>query len=210
MKLFIIVMSLYTIGTHAGIVDTIKHATESLVGTPDIAIGFEAEKQNQKEKLSKDLAHVQKELELFAKEGTIILEEIKGRIDAFEQELKQDPKNEIIQKKLSLCTDTYQAIKDNKRARERITAELEEFILFMNEFLKDPYFHEYQKKHHLSDQLYHTFEDVLRLHDMIADQKKQIEILTDQEKSARTELESRRHSVQGAIDLYKKEKGAFN
>ena len=44
------------------------------------------------------------------------------------------------------------------------------------------------------------------LYDLIEDQKKQIEILIDQEKSARAELESRRQSVQVITEAYKKKK----
>ena len=68
-----------------------------------------------------------------------------------------------------MCVDIYQTIKDNKRTRERIVTQLEEFIQVIAHFLKDPYFQEYQKNHKLGNRIYYSFEDMLMLHDLIED-----------------------------------------
>lgn len=193
-----------------GIVDTLSKAAEQFIHPSHIVVGIEAEKQDQREKLRHTLEKFRSDLNAFPQEGALVLESVKTTIADIEQQLKSSPKNEILQNKLLLYAEMYQAIKDNKRTRERIVAELEEFIQLISKFLKDPYFQEYQKNNKLGTRMYYSFEDMLLLHDLIEDKKKQIEILVDQEKSTRTELESRKQAVSAALDLYKKKKDRLN
>lgn len=208
--LFLMIISQNTIQAD-GIVDTLHKATSQLTQTnKELFGGVVGEKKKLLEKLMQEKADLSAEHSKAESRLQMSFTEVRTAIEGVEKEIVSQSQDAFLSQKLSLLQDLYQMLKDRQRAREELIALLSSFIQLLEDFLSSPNFEEYRQEHRLIDNLYASFNDVLHLHDAILEQEKRVDMLSDQEKSAQAEYETRKKSVASDRLNYEKIKARLN
>jgi small-conductance mechanosensitive channel len=191
--------------TAGNIVETITEATKKLTSpTQELVIGVVAEKQKQRDELVLEKEESRKKAEEFDIKAQTILSEVKNLMEQAESEQKITPDNEYLKMRIVLLGETMQSIKDTTRAYSSFISLLDRFIKALNDYLLDSNFKEFRSHYAIYERSYHSFNDIIKLHDQIVDLKNRVNMLVDQERSATTELESRRQGALATAQSYKK------
>ncbi len=153
----------------------------------------------EREQLAKVKQESERELQLLA-------DETKSQIDLVSKSIEAEPSNEFLKQKLALLNESYQVFKDISRDRQRVIGLLDELIRSLKEFLDDPDFDKFRKEQRLGERLFYSFEYLQSLYSLILDKEKNTSLLSDQEKHALSEFDSRKRVTAATNEAYKDKK----
>ncbi len=150
------------------------------------------------------------------KESKEFLAKIKERNDGIAQdlekvteELKRQPEDEFLNKKLALLHEHDRIIKHWQQLYDQIATTQEQHIALLQDYLKDLNLQEYKKVLNIADKDTFTFEDLHQLNELIVNEEKTIAQLHEQEKSTDIELENRNRTAAATLEEYKKKKEEY-
>ncbi|HEV2600869.1 MAG TPA: mechanosensitive ion channel domain-containing protein [Candidatus Babeliales bacterium] len=147
--------------------------------------------------------------QMLQEEGIARLQEIKVAVDATKRDLKIDPANPFLAKKLLIINDNADAVSHWQQLRERIGSILNQLLTLLEDYLKDPNQTEYKKKLGLQVDL-HSFDNLQTLNQLIADGNRNAEQLKELEKNITVELKNRKQIVSLAEQAHKKSQDERN
>ena len=202
-RIFILVFLISTITVHSG--GLIKKLTEG-ESQQQLFIGVIEEKGKQLDDLQQELADLKANDEKFIEDIKIRIEEIKNIILATESDLKDTPDDGFLDKKITILKETYQVLKETQRGRENLVSLIDNFVKKLKKYLDDPDFTTFEKEYKLQERLHYSFENLQQLHEHILDQERLIKQLSDQEKNAQTEQESRKRIANETKEEYAQRK----
>ena len=98
-------------------------------------------------------------------------------------------------RELAALNERLQVLTDIERAREQFIKTIESYVLLIKKYLEDPDHEQFKKEHKLNDTVYYTFDDLLRVHEIMREFEHRPQQLTDQAKNTQTELKAREKTI---------------
>jgi small-conductance mechanosensitive channel len=161
------------------------------------------EKQQQKELVAKTRQALQEETQAFQDRITQVLNEVKSARRATREGLQYQQEDEAV-KKLAILNETYQTLKDIEHMREQLITTIDTYLDAVTKYLDDVAHEGFKKERKLVGNLYYTFDDLLRVYEMIRDTEQRVTNLSEQLKNTQTEHKTReRASVSIMAELKK-------
>lgn len=160
-------------------------------------------KQQELEVLKKSLEEYKKNLAQDEHETEAQLNIIKQEMAAIKESLRTDPENDFLLKKMALINDRYQLLKDLNQAFERRIATMEEYVQFIEDYLKDPELKQYYQELGTVNRLSFSFEDLRQIKEKIESKKGTIEVEQQREASTAAEIKNREAALGALIQQYK-------
>ena len=197
----IVILITHMVSYGGGFVEKLRGTAEN---NQKLFIGVREEKQRQLTELQEEYTELLAGEKDFTTKINVSIQEIKTLITAVEIELQKSPDDEFLNKKQTILKETYQIFKDTQRAREDVISLIHDFIKQQRKFLDDPEFTAFRKEYKLQERLYYSFENLQKLYERILDQERRIMQLSDQEKSALAERESRKRMAATTTEEYAK------
>ena len=186
---------------NAGGLSVVEKASQQVLPKADKYWQKQLDEVDEQKKL---LLKEKKELDPSSKNFSEELKNIRERIQV---DLKNNPESEYLKKKLAIFNETYQLTSDVQRSRDELIDLLDEYAKLLQSYLFDPNFSTFKKNRRLyEDRLYYSFEDLQKLHDAVLDQEKRVTQFTEQEKTARADLENRTRRLTETREAYKEKK----
>lgn len=190
------------------------HASEGILKIVTDRIGHPGEvlelglkeRQERLEALQKEKVQLENARPAFTSELQLKTDEIEKRLTAIKEALKLEPDNDFLIKTQSLFNDWFQILKEQQKNQDAIVAHINERIIQLTEYLKDPDFKNYEREQKSAGIAGRSFEYLQGLNQKIIELKKTIESLTGQEKDAAVEYENKRRYLAGVKETYKKKK----
>ena len=164
-------------------------------------------RQKQFDKAQQERDQLLKEKEASDQELRSLADETKAQIDFTSKQVELEPANEFPKQKLVLLNESYQVFKDIVRDRERLIGLFDELMKSLREFLDDPDFAVFKQEQRFGERLFYSFEDVQRLYNLILDQEKKADLLTEQERHVLAELDNRKRMAVATKEAYREKKG---
>jgi small-conductance mechanosensitive channel len=167
-------------------------------------LGVREEKQHQKELIEKVRQSLQEGTPEFQKRIAQILNEVKAARRTTREELQAQPEDNQDVKKLAILNEHYQTLKDTERVREQVIATMDADIDEVTKFLDDVTHEGFKKERKLVGSLYYSFNDLLRIHEMIRDGEQRVVHLGEQLKNVQVEYKTRERTCASIADELKK------
>ncbi len=161
-----------TVAYAAGLVDS---AAQKF---PEPKILFKSiieEKEEQLKTLKEEKAALEIEKETVIKSLRSDIEEQKNKKLAAQKELEKEPQDEFLIKKVTLISETFDALNDLQRTWENILKKITDNIQLLEKYLKDPDLKEFKKN--LKMACPYFFEDLEDVYQKIASEQKFVEQL---------------------------------
>ncbi|HXW86039.1 MAG TPA: hypothetical protein VEK38_01710, partial [Candidatus Bathyarchaeia archaeon] len=152
------------------------------------------EKQKFFEDLKKELEELVASKNLFMRTKKEVREEVANRITIIERELAESAEDQALNRKLALLKEENQIIKDEERAWENYESLLNEFIKYLGHYLQDPEFVQFKTEQRIIARFYYPFEDLVEAQFKYVGQEHLVLQLSEQEKNAQAERESRKRA----------------
>ena len=195
----------YTAGMYADTVNTILASVQSFGGQRPL-LGVREEKQHQKERIEKVRQTLREGTPAFQARITQALNEIKSARRTTREELQAQPEDGHDVKKLAIINENYQTLKDTERVRGQLLATIDASAEESEKFLADVTHENFKKERKLVGIPYYSFNDLLRVYEMIRDAEQRTLHLGEQLKNAQAEHKTReRTSTIIAAELKKKQ-----
>lgn len=180
-----------------GVVETFKKATGVNFNSPtdQLFIDFIQDKENQLDKIKKELA-----LRLAKKEETAHkvkqeIEEIESNNKGLERSLIYYPHNKYLNKKLYLNKEALQVLKDIQRGHDDLETLSTTFIEELKKFVEDPECKKFKEERHLEKVAYYSFDDLDNCNNMIVSLERLLAQLAEQDKNTQVERENRKRML---------------
>lgn len=176
------------------------------IGRPDdIEVG-QKEWQSRMASLEKEKSDLEKNQLSFTTELKDKTADIEKKIAAIALELKNEPENDFLIKTQSFLNDWFQILKEQQKARENLSASINERITRLADYLKDYNFDSYKRMLRQARIVNRPFEYLQGLNQKIVDLKKSLDAIAVQEQDTLQELESKKRLLAGLSDTYSKQK----
>ncbi|HEV2916499.1 MAG TPA: mechanosensitive ion channel domain-containing protein [Candidatus Babeliales bacterium] len=206
---------LYTIFTFLLVIDGLTYADSNHGGGNGILdavhtisvqrplLSVREEKQHQKEQLEKIRQSLEESTPLFQERITQVLNEVKTARRTTREGLQYQAEDDAV-KKLTILNETYQTFKDIERQRDELKTTIETLSSEITKFLDDIQHESFKKERKLIANVYYSFDDILRIHQMIRENEQRLGHLSEQLKNAQTELKTRERALTVIVSDLKK------
>ena len=132
--------------------------------------------------------------------------DIEKRLTAIKDSLRLEPDNEFLIKTQSLLNDWVQILKEQQKTQDDLASHLNERIVQLTGYLKDPNFKNYEREQKGAGITSRPFEYLQNLNQGIIELKKSVESLIGQEKDVSVEYENKKRYLAGVKETYKKKR----
>jgi small-conductance mechanosensitive channel len=160
-----------------------------------IILGVREEKQQQKETLQKRLAELQHDTISFRERIASEQNKIRDARRMINDEFRADLEDEADARELAALNESLQVLTDIERPREQLIKTIELFIALIDKYLEDPNYEQFKKEHKLTDTAYYTFDDLLRIHEIMREFEHRPQQISEQTKNTQTELKAREKTI---------------
>jgi len=160
-----------------------------------IILGLREEKQQQKEALQKRLEELHHDTNSFRERIASEQNKIRDARRLINDEFRAGLEDEADARELAALNETLQVLTDIERPREQLIKTIESFITLINKYLEDPNYEQFKKEHKLTDTAYYTFDDLLRVHEIMREYEHRPQQLSEQIKNTQTELKAREKTI---------------
>lgn len=203
-----IILSFLYMGTvvAAGFVDSLEKNFGLSVDTQKIFFTAAEEKRERlaelkKEKKAWQIRQKKAQASVFAR-----IQEIKITIATIKASLQEKSDDEFLAAKLALINEDYQILSNLSQLREQIESLMDQSVIILEDYLKDPALAEYKTRLNLMPRDVYSFADLEHINQLLLDQKKSIEQLKEQEKNIKIELKNRKHTAAATEQEHKQKK----
>jgi small-conductance mechanosensitive channel len=177
--------------------------TVRTIGVQRPLLSVREEKQQQKELIEKVRQSLQEGTPAFQERIAQVLNEVKAARRTTREGLQYQPEDDSV-KKLAIFNETYQTLKDMERARDQLKVTTDTFSDEISKFLEDVQHEGFKKERKLSSNIYYSFDDLLRVHEMIRDSEQRVAQLSEQLKNAQAEHKTRERTHASIVTELKK------
>ncbi len=197
-----IVLSLMAIGITLQTSDTVTSQLESAGKKLLVPVGIQKifpsdieDKQAKEVELLKEKKALEESEKQFNERTHREIDWSKARLDAVTDKLRKDPDDEFLNRKLAVVNERLQVIKNEQQSREQKVATIDENIVLLQTFLKDPDLKDYKRSLNLSERDTYSLEDLQNLSQLIIEKERSLAQLYEQEKNADVEIENRKRAA---------------
>ncbi len=182
-------------GVHADSVSDLLQLVTGNHSQKAIILGVREEKQQQKEALQKRLEALQKDTPSFKERVASEQNKIREKRRFINDEFRAGLEDEADARELAALNESLQVLTDIERPREQLIKTIENNSALITKYLEDPNYELFRKEYKLVDTAYYTFDDLLRVHEIMREFELRPQQLNEQVKNTQTELKAREKTL---------------
>ncbi len=204
LNIFLVLSIIISHGVHADTVSDLLHLATGTQAQKSIILGVREEKQQQKEALQKRLDELHRDTNSFRERVASEQNKIRDARRFINDEFRAGLEDEADARELSALNEALQVLTDIERPREQLIKTIETYIALITKYLEDPNYELFKKEYKLTDTVYYTFDDLLRVHEIMREFEQRPQQLSEQAKNTQTELKAREKTLIAANQELKK------
>lgn len=197
-SVFYIILSVLSIFVGEAHADTMSDLLQLATGNQTqkaIILGVREEKQQQKDALQKRLDELQNDTMLFRERVASEQNKIRAARRFINDEFRAGLEDEADARELAALNESLQVLTDIERPREQLIKTIETYIGLITKYLEDSQYEQFKKEYKLNDTAYYTFDDLLRIHEIMREFEQRPQQLNEQAKNTQIELKAREKSL---------------